>query len=122
MDEICTYLGTYAKLFILDLGINWAMAVPAILFKTERYYDLTGAVTNITLAVTSFALSPRHSTRQLVQSFMAAVWAARLGIFLFRRILKDGHDKRFNEAKQKPARMFVFWSIQGLVGILILIP
>ena len=47
---------------------------------------------------------------------MAAVWAGRLGLFLFRRIIKDGHDKRFNEAKQKPARMFVFWSIQGLVG------
>ena len=55
MADICTF-GTYAKLFILDLGINWAMAIPAIVFKTERYYDLTGAVTNITLAVASYAL------------------------------------------------------------------
>ena len=114
MADICTF-GTYAKLFILDLGINWGMAIPAIVFKTERYYDLTGAITNITLAVASYALSPKQSTRQLVQSFMAAVWAARLGLFLFRRILKDGHDKRFKEAKQKPIMMFVFWSIQGLV-------
>ena len=66
MDEICN-LNTYAKLFILDLGINWAMAVPAVLFKTERYFDLTGAVTNVALAVASYALSPKHSTRQLVQ-------------------------------------------------------
>jgi len=121
MDEICN-LNTYAKLFILDLGINWAMAVPSIIFKTERYYDLTGAITNITLAVTSYALSPKHSTRQLVQSFMAATWAARLGIFLFRRILKDGHDKRFNEAKQKPARLFTFWTVQGLWCFITLLP
>ena len=55
MAEICTF-GTYAKLFILDLGINWAMAIPAIIFKTEKYFDLTGAITNIALAVTSYAL------------------------------------------------------------------
>ena len=40
-------------------------------------------------------------------------WAARLGLFLFTRIMKDGEDKRFVVAKQKPSVFFKFWIIQG---------
>ena len=121
MADICTY-GTYAKLFVLDLGIQWAGAIPAIIFKTEKYYDLLGALTNVSLAVGSYVLGQTKSTRQLVQSLMVVAWASRLGVFLFRRILKDGHDKRFKEAKQKPTMMFVFWTIQGAWCYITLLP
>ena len=40
-------------------------------------------------------------------------WAARLGLFLFVRIMKDGEDKRFVIAKEQPSTFFKFWTIQG---------
>ena len=44
---------------------------------------------------------------------MVMGWAARLGLFLFARILHDGEDKRFVRAKEDPSIFFKFWTIQG---------
>ena len=44
---------------------------------------------------------------------MVMGWAARLGLFLFARILHDGEDKRFVRAKEDPSLFFKFWTIQG---------
>ena len=52
--------------------------------------------------------------RQNVQSHMVMGWAARLGLFLFARILHDGEDKRFVRAKEEPSLFFKFWTIQGI--------
>ena len=45
---------------------------------------------------------------------MVMGWAARLGLFLFARILHDGEDKRFVRAKEEPSLFFKFWIIQGI--------
>ena len=45
---------------------------------------------------------------------MVMGWAARLGLFLFARILHDGEDKRFVRAKEEPSLFFKFWTIQGM--------
>ena len=37
----------------------------------------------------------------------------RLGLYLFLRILKDGKDKRFDQAKTDPVKFFTFWTLQG---------
>lgn len=29
------------------------------------------------------------------------------------RILKDGHDRRFNNVRDSPGTFFVYWTIQG---------
>merc|ERR1719273_2633810 len=49
-------------------------------------------------------------------------WAARLGLFLFARILRDGEDKRFVRAKQQPSVFFTFWTIQGVWVFVTLLP
>ena len=38
----------------------------------------------------------------------------RLGLYLFLRILKDGKDKRFDQAKTDPVKFFTFWTLQGI--------
>lgn len=38
--------------------------------------------------------------RQLILSGLTALWAARLGTFLFQRVLKSGGDSRFDEIKK----------------------
>ncbi len=32
----------YGKLFMVDMGIQWAGWIIATIFKTEKFYDLTG--------------------------------------------------------------------------------
>ena len=33
----------YGKLFLVDMGIQWVGWIFATVFKTEKFYDLTGA-------------------------------------------------------------------------------
>ena len=77
-----------------------------------RYSLILGSATFIISAYLSHEWSTQ-STRQNVQSHMVMGWAARLGLFLFTRIMKDGEDKRFVVAKQQPSVFFKFWIIQG---------
>ena len=59
-----------------------------------------------------FVFHTISSRRQNLHSWMIFAWACRLGTFLFMRVLKDGQDKRFNEARDNPGKFFVFWSLQ----------
>lgn len=45
---------------------------------------------------------------------MIVIWATRLGSFLFRRIKKDGQDKRFIVMKTKFTWFLMTWTIGGL--------
>ena len=42
------------------------------------------------------------------------MWAIRLGTFLFRRVTKDGHDKRFEHIRNRFSTFFMTWTLQGL--------
>jgi steroid 5-alpha reductase family enzyme len=45
---------------------------------------------------------------------LVVIWASRLGLFLFRRILRAGKDARFDEIKPSFFRFLNFWTLQGL--------
>ncbi|MCB9761758.1 MAG: DUF1295 domain-containing protein [Alphaproteobacteria bacterium] len=109
--------------------VNWLAFVPAALQQTERFYDLTGSLTYLTLIAFSLGVAATDhppGARQLVVSTMVLVWAARLGSFLFRRIQRAGKDGRFDDIKTHPLRFLTAWSLQGLwvfltaLGVLIL--
>eukprot|EP00899_Mesostigma_viride_P014119 jgi/Mesvir1/22708/Mv14122-RA.1 len=106
--------GSLLGLFGLDLAIQFVGFLVSVTWKTERHYDLTGSLTFGTLSLLSLASQSLPSWRQRLLSGMQVTWAARLGSFLFYRILKDRSDRRFDDAKKKPAKMFVFWLVQGL--------
>lgn len=99
---------------VLAFLINWLVFIPSAIFRTEKFYDLTGTLTY--LAVTGFAIlaSGELDLRAGLVAACVGVWSLRLGIFLFARINADGKDKRFNEIKQNPARFFITWTLQGL--------
>ena len=94
-------------------GIQWLAFIPARLFQTERFYDLTGSITYIavTLAAVSAATAP--SGAQWLIAIMIFIWAGRLGSFLFRRIHAAGGDQRFDHIKVSSSRFFVAWTLQG---------
>jgi steroid 5-alpha reductase family enzyme len=116
---------SYLKLSSCGIvGFQWLVWLHAsgIIFgnaPTEKYYDLTGAITWITSTVAGSVYMnggwAAMSVRQQILSVMVEVWALRLGLFLFSRIHKDGGvDTRFTEMKKSPARFLVAWTLQGL--------
>ena len=72
-----------------------------------------GSATFIISAYLSHEWSTQ-TVRQTLQSHLVMGWAARLGLFLFARILHDGEDKRFKRAKEEPMVFFTFWTIQAV--------
>ena len=50
--------------------------------------------------------------RKLVATAMVCVWALRLGSHLFVRVLRDGHDSRFDGIRERPLRFINLWTIQ----------
>ena len=107
-------LPLFALCGLLAFGVNWAVYVPSAAAQTEKYYDLTGSVTYVTVTVVALALSTDLDARAMIVGAMVLVWTIRLGVFLFRRISKDGKDGRFDEIKTDPLRFLMAWTIQGL--------
>ncbi len=94
--------------------INWIVFVPSFRAHTEKYFDLTGSLTYLTVTVLALALSADLDLRAWLAAAMVAVWAVRLGSFLFRRISKDGKDGRFDRMKHDFWQFLMTWTIQGL--------
>lgn len=100
--------------------VNWVVFVPSNVARTEHYFDLTGAVTYITVVLVAAALADDLDTRGVVVTSMVVLWALRLGSFLFRRVRRDGRDGRFDRIKLDPLRFLMTWTLQGLWVLLTL--
>ena len=87
---------------------------PAYWRQTEKFFDLTGSLTDITISTLALAFSPKVDARAILLWIMVVVWALRLGSFLFRRIHKTGKDDRFDEIKSSWIRFLNTWTIQAL--------
>jgi steroid 5-alpha reductase family enzyme len=94
--------------------IQWLVFIPAYLRQSEKFFDLTGSLTYISVTTIAVLLSPAVDGRSLLLLVMVVIWAARLGTFLFRRVQKAGKDARFDEIKPSFIRFLNTWTIQGL--------
>jgi steroid 5-alpha reductase family enzyme len=92
--------------------MQWLAFIPAAIAQTERYYDLTGSLTYVSLAV--LAMGVKGDPRSLLLGAMVTLWAVRLGSFLFARISAAGKDRRFDRIKTQPMAFFLTWNLQGL--------
>ena len=104
-------------LLVLIFVIQWIAYIPAFMFKTEKFYDLTGSLTYI--AAISFALYSTNTSQSLDLGSLiigAAIifWAVRLGSFLFMRVQKDKKDGRFDTIKTSFSQFFMTWTLQGM--------
>ena len=102
--------------------INWLAFIPAYIYQTEKFYDLTGSFTYITLTLLALVLSGNKDPRTLLLTALVMIWSVRLGTFLFRRIQKDGKDDRFDAIKPNFFRFLNAWSLQALWVILTAAP
>ena len=94
--------------------IQWLVFIPAYLFQTEKFFDLTGSITYILVTTIALVFSKSMDTRSVLLWALVITWAIRLGAFLFRRIQKAGKDDRFDEIKPSFIRFLNVWTIQGL--------
>ena len=94
--------------------VQWLVFIPAYLRQTEKFFDLTGSLTYISVTILAVVLSPVRDGRSLILLAMVLIWAIRLGTFLFRRIQKEGKDGRFDELKPSFIRFLMVWTLQGL--------
>ena len=105
-------------LFALSVGlafvIQWIVFIPAYLLQSEKFFDITGSLTYISVAIIAVLLSPTVDGRSLLLLALVVIWAGRLGIFLFRRVHKAGKDGRFDEIKRSFPRFLMTWTLQGL--------
>ncbi len=107
----------FAIAVALTFLIQWLVFIPAYIFQTEKFFDLTGSLTYI--IVTGIALCYTRYTvpldaRSILVAALVIVWAVRLGAFLFSRIRKAGKDDRFDELKPSFLRFLNVWTIQAL--------
>ena len=93
--------------------LHWLAFIPAFAYQTEHYFDLIGSASYIGTVILTLALHPGMDTRGLIISVMIAVWAVRLGSFLFARVKKAGKDRRFNEIKTRFFRYMFTWTLGG---------
>jgi len=105
-------------LFALSVGlaflIQWLVFIPAFLQQTEKFFDLTGGITYISVITLAVLFSAGVDARSILLWALVVIWAVRLGAFLFRRIQKAGKDDRFDELKPSFIRFLNVWTIQGL--------
>jgi steroid 5-alpha reductase family enzyme len=105
-------------IFALGVGlaflVQWLVFIPSYLQQTEKVFDLTGALTYISVTTLAVVLSPTVDGRSLLLLALVIIWAGRLGTFLFRRVRKQGKDARFDEIKPSFARFLSTWTLQGL--------
>jgi len=104
----------FTLLIIAAYLVQWVVFIFAYIQKSERFFDLTGSLTYITLATGAVLLIPNIDRRAVLLLVVVVVWATRLGTFLFARVLRQGKDDRFDEIKVNFTSFLLTWTLQGL--------
>lgn len=100
-------------------ALNWLAFIPASMFRSDRFYDTTGAITYLAVIAIACAAAIEANgslaARSGVVAGMVAIWTIRLGSFLFTRIhAAGGTDVRFAKIKVNPPRFLVAWTLQAV--------
>ncbi len=102
----------------ISFAIHYLLFIPSYIFQTEKFYDLTGSITYIT--VLSFVVFIKQTAvhavldlRSLLIYSCIIIWTLRLGSFLFWRVLKDGEDKRFRSILPSFSQLFMTWTLSA---------
>jgi len=121
-DQTYASLPLFALCGLVCFAIQWLAFIPAWIFRTERYFDLTGGLSFLSALAIAACLSSQVSPRSWLVVLLVGTWAVRLSSFLFLRIRKAGFDRRFVNLKRSYSRFLMTWTLQGLWVYLTLAP
>ena len=111
---LLTGLPDVKNLILLIFSIQWICFIPAFIFQTEKFFDLMGSITYLTAIFTVLYITDTRNISDYIIVACIALWAIRLGSFLFMRIRKAGEDRRFRDIKPNFTRFFMTWTLQGM--------
>ena len=111
---LLTDLALVNNLVILIFCIQWISFFPAYIFQTEKFYDLTGSITYLSIVLSTVYITGSQNIADFIIVGCVAIWAIRLGSFLFLRIHKAGEDRRFRLIKPNFTRFLMTWTLQGM--------
>jgi steroid 5-alpha reductase family enzyme len=98
----------------LAFVINWIAFIPAYLQQTEKFFDLLGGISFISVVTVAVILSPTVDARSLLLLGVVVIWALRLSLFLYKRVHAAGEDRRFREIKVSFPGFLQIWTLQGI--------
>lgn len=101
------------NIVLLIFFTHWLLFIPAYIFQTEKFFDLTGSFTYLIACFYALLNAPSYNIFSIVVVSCIVCWAIRLGTFLFMRINKDGEDKRFRKIKPSFTRFLMTWTLSG---------
>ena len=103
---------------IVSFLTHWMIAAPSLITSSEKYFDFTGMVATLLVVLTAmFALlssGAEASIRSVFVASFVSVWTLRLGIFLYKRIVKAGEDTRFRDIKKSLPKFLMTWTLSAL--------
>ena len=108
----------FAMCSSLILLVHLFVFIPSWIYKTEHYFDLTGSVSYVGAVGCAYYFNTDSTIRQTVLASLIAIWALRLGTFLFLRVKRIGKDVRFDRLKQNFLRFAMTWCLSALWVIL----
>ncbi|CAN5688320.1 DUF1295 domain-containing protein [soil metagenome] len=106
--------------FIVSVGINILMFLPAFKFKTDKLTDISYAVTFAVVAFAAYSRS-EQTLAHTVMLLAVLAWSLRLGGFLLIRINKMSKDSRFDFMRDKFFSFLQFWLLQGVSVFVVLV-
>ena len=103
---------------IVSFVTHWMIAAPSLITSSEKYFDFAGMVATLLVVLTAmFALlssGAEASIRSVFVASFVSVWTLRLGIFLYKRIVKAGEDIRFRDIKKSLPKFLMTWTLSAL--------
>jgi steroid 5-alpha reductase family enzyme len=104
----------FAWAAIIAFLTQWTVFLPSWFAHSERFFDLTGSITYLTVVAFSLFSATSLEPYSLLIAAMVSLWAFRLGWFLSARVRAAGSDSRFDLMKHRFAWFFMTWTLQGL--------
>ena len=80
---LLTDIGLVKNAVLIAFVIQWVLFIPAYIMQTEKFYDLSGSLTYISIISYVFYKSSEFNLGNLILSVFIIIWAVRLGSFLF---------------------------------------
>lgn len=111
------------EVFILIFVLQIIFFIYAVINKTDKVTDLSYVLTFVIASIFAFYKNIDNSSiYKIVLLLLISIWGIRLSIYLFRRILKTGRDKRFDDKRDNFFKFGSFWLLQAVSIFIILLP
>ena len=111
-----------AILFAISLGLQIFVFSIAVIRQTDKLTDIAYGTGFIALAFIALLYEGSWNTNAIISVILVTLWALRISIYLFVRILTMGRDKRFDGIREKTLSFLKFFILQGVAIWVISLP